>query len=201
MSNVYRSGASRTLAGAVAAICLVGLIGLTFDAGAVGLIRYGWWVALPAVLAWATFWNPCIVVDDAGVLLVNVFRSIQLPWPAIQDIDTKWSLKLVTAYGSFSAWAAPAPGRHGSREISPQEVKHLPESSYGVGRSVRPGDSLNTPSGQAALAIRQHWQALRDAGHLDNPRLEFERAPIRWHVGIIATVAGLIILGVAGQVL
>jgi hypothetical protein len=182
-------------------ICLVGLIGLTLDGGVSGLIHYGWWVALPAVLAWATFWNPCIVVDDAGVLLVNVFRSIQLPWPAIQDVDTKWSLKLVTAYGSFSAWAAPAPGRHGSREISPQEVKHLPESSYGVGRSVRPGDSLNTPSGQAALAIRQHWQALRDAGHLDNPRLEFDRAPIRWHVGTIATIAALIILGLAGQLL
>ena len=42
--------------------------------------------------------------------LVNVLRTIDLPWPAIQLVDTKWALTLVTAYGKFTAWAAPAPG-------------------------------------------------------------------------------------------
>jgi Bacterial PH domain len=201
MSTVYRPGASRALAGAIAAISVLGLVALTFDEGISGLIRYGWWIVLPAVLAWAIFWNPRIVVDDAGVQLVNVFRSIRLPWPAIQAVDTKWALKLVTSYGSFAAWAAPAPGRHGSREISAQEVKHLPALSYGVGDSVRPGDAVNTPSGQAAIAIRQHWQALHDAGYLDDPRLEFDRPPIRWHLGILGTIGGLIALGMAGLLL
>jgi len=201
MATVYRPGASRVLAGAITAIGALGLVALTWDEGVAGLLRYGWWIVLPAALAWAIFWNPRIEVDDSGVLLVNVFRSIQLPWPAIQAVDTKWALKLVTAYGSYSAWAAPAPGRHGSRQVSEAELAHLPQSSLSAEGTLRAGDSLNTPSGQAALAIRQHWQALRDAGHLDNPRLEFDRPPVRWHVITIAVLAGVTVLGAAGLML
>jgi hypothetical protein len=200
MATVYRPGASRVLAGAIMVIAALGALALTWDEGIVGLLRYGWWIALPAVLAWAIFWNPRIEVDDSGILLVNVFRSIQLPWPAIQAVETKWALKLVTAYGSFSAWAAPAPGRHGSREVSATDLKHLPPSSFSADGTLRAGDSVNTPSGQAALAIRQHWQALSDAGHLANPRLEFDRPPVRWHIITIAVLAGVAVLGVAGMV-
>ena len=82
-----------------------------------------------------------------------------------------------------------------------RDVKHLPASTFGVGNSVRPGDSVNSPSGRAALAVRQRWEALRDAGYLDNPRLEFDKPPVRWHVGLIALIVVMIALGIAGQVL
>jgi len=201
MSTVYRPTASQVLAGGIGAISAIGLLALLAGDGIDGVLRYGAWIALPAVLAWGIFWNPRIEVDDSGVLLVNVFRSIRLPWPAIVGIDTKWALTLNKAYGSFGAWAAPAPGRHASRQITEQEVKHLPESSYGAGHSVRPGDAVRSPSGEAAVAIRRQWEDLRDAGHLDNPRLEFDRPPTRWHVGFMAAVAALIVLGAAGQLL
>ncbi|MET0866143.1 MAG: PH domain-containing protein [Nakamurella sp.] len=201
MSTVYRPGASRVLAGAIITIGVLGVLALTWDAGIPGLLRYGWWIAGPAIAAWALFWNPRIEVDDSGVLLVNVFRSIRLPWPSIQAVDTKWALTLTTAYGTFSAWAAPAPGRHGSRVVSPSELKHLPRSSFSAEGTLRAGDAVNTPSGQAALAIRQHWEALRDAGHLDNPQLEFDHPPVHWHARTIAVLAGVLVLGVAGLVI
>ena len=68
------------------------------------------WLALLAGSCWAVFWRPQVVVDEGGVRLVNVLRTIDLPWPSIQAVDTKWALTLITAYGRFSGWAAPAPG-------------------------------------------------------------------------------------------
>ncbi len=197
----YRPRATRVLGGAIFAICGVGLLGLLIDSGVAGLLRYGWWIALAGVLAWALFWNPSVQVDNAGVRVVNVFRSITLPWPSIKEVDTKWSLTLITAYGSFAAWAAPAPGRHATKNVTEQDIKHLPTTSFDAGGSIGPGDNPNSSSGQAALVVRRHWEALRDAGHLDNPRLEFDRAPVRWHVGLIAAIAVLLVLGAAGLAL
>jgi len=197
----YRPKATRILGGAIIAISVIGLIGLLIDDGLAGLLRYGWWVALAGVLAWALFWNPRVHVDDAGVRIVNVFRTITLPWPSIKEVDTKWSLTLVTAYGTFAAWAAPAPGRHASRNVTEQEIQHLPATSFDATGSVGPGDNPNSSSGQAALAVRRRWEALQAAGHLDNPRLEFDRVPVRWHVGLIAAIAVLLVLGAAGLAL
>lgn len=201
MATTFRPTASRVLAGAIFAIAAVGLLALLVQDGVSGLLRYGWWMLLAALLAWALFWNPRVQVDDAGVRLVNVFRTVTLPWPSIQDVDTRWSLTLLTAYGSFRAWAAPAPGRHAATRATKQDIEHLPPSSFGVGNSVRPGDTLNSSSGQAAVAIRRQWEALQNAGYLDNPRLEFDRPPTTWHVGTIAGLATLVVLCAAGMVL
>ncbi len=201
MPTTYRSAASRVLAAAIFVISAVGLLALCIEDGVAGLLRYGWWVLLVVALAWALFWNPRIDVDASGVVLVNVFRTIRLPWPSIQDIDTKWSLTLKTAYGSFGAWAAPAPGRHGAERLTEQDLRHLPTSSADAGQGIRPGDSPTSPSGQAAGTIRETWEALRDAGHLDNPRLEFERAPVTWHVVTLLGLVGLAALSIAGLLL
>lgn len=201
MTTTYRSAASRVLAAAIFVIGAVGMLALGIEDGPAGLLRYGWWVLLFAVLAWALFWNPRIQVDNSGVLLVNVFRTIRLPWPSIQEIDTKWSLTLKTAYGSFGAWAAPAPGRHGARRISDQDLRHLPKSSFDAEENLRPGEAPTSPSGQAALAIRGQWESLRQAGHLDNPRLEFERPPVTWHLLTLICLAVLAGLSVAGLLL
>ena len=201
MATTFRPTSSRVLAGAIFAIGAVGLLALLIQTGIPGLLRYGWWILLAAMLAWALFWNPRVEVDAAGVRLVNVFRTVTLPWPSIREVDTRWSLTLTTAYGSFRAWAAPAPGRHATARATKQDIEHLPKSSFGVGDSVRAGDTLNSSSGQAAWAVRRQWEALRDAGHLDNPRLEFDRPPTTWHIATIAGLVGLAVLCAAGMVL
>ena len=62
---------------------------------------------------------------------------------------------------------------------------------------LRPGDLPDTPSGAAATKVREHWRQLRDAGHLDDPRLEQERATVRWHWATIAAAVALLVLAVA----
>jgi hypothetical protein len=51
------------------------------------------------------------------------------------------------------------------------------------------------------MHVRRRWQELKDAGHLDRPRLEFERPPGHWHFGFIAASAGLIVWAAAGLLL
>lgn len=195
--SVFRPVFGRVLAAVIAVLCAIGLVTALAHDGVIALWTVGPWMALVALAVWAAYWRPEVRVDDAGVHLVNVLRSIDLPWPAIQRIDTKWALTLITAYGKYTAWAAPAPGGIATaRAATRSSTKGLPESTYGAGGSIRPGDVPSSPSGSAAAAVRRRWEALRDAGHLDDPRLEFAHPPIRWHWPVIAGAPGLVLLGV-----
>lgn len=195
-ATVFRPVFGRVLAGVIVALCVAGLVGSAAHDGVSALWTIGPWLALVALIVWAAYWRPEVAVDDSGVHVVNVLRTIDLPWPAIRRIDTKWALTLVTAYGAFTAWAAPAPGGIATaRAASRGSLRGLPESTYGAGGSVRPGDVPTSPSGAAAAAVRRRWEQLRDAGHLDDPRLEFEHVPVRWHWSVIVAAPALIVIG------
>jgi hypothetical protein len=175
---------------------------IVFSAGTTVLIGFldSWtnaalalpWMALFALAGWATFWRPCVIVSDAGVRLVNVSRTIDVPWPALQGVEARWALTLVTAYGRFTAWGAPAPGAYsafravGTRPHDPLVTGDL---------TVRPGELPDSPSGAAAELVQRRWAKLRAAGHLDQPRLERDRATVRWHIGTALAALALLALG------
>lgn len=196
----YRPGFGRGLAGVVVVLCLVGAVsGLLTDAGTT--LPYLPLLALIAVGAWAAYWRPAVVVTPAGVELRNVLRTVEIPWPAVQEIGTQYALTLRTAYGSYAAWAAPAPSAVRTGRAQAGDDKHLPSSTYGPGGSVRPGDLARTGSGEAAAIVRHRWEQVRDAGLLDDPRLEHERPRVRWHTGTIAATAVLLVASVVALVL
>jgi len=151
------------------------------------------WAALLALACWATFWRPRVVVSDGGVRLVNVTRTIDVPWPALQTVETRWALTLVTAYGRFTAWSAPAPGARGALLSRSATARDAPPGYDG---SARPSDLVDTPSGAAAALVIDRWEALRAAGHLDHPRLEHDRIPVRWHLGTALAAAALLVAGI-----
>ena len=113
---------------------------------------------LVAFLGWQLFWLPAVVVHDAGITLENPFRTIVVPWAALVHVDTRFALTLVTAEKSYTSWAAPAPGIWGGRHARPEDLQGLPATTYGPGKSVRPGDLKTTDSGQAAQLVRARWQ-------------------------------------------
>jgi hypothetical protein len=195
MLYVARPTFGRVLTVLVGVVCLVALIMSVLHEGWPGFLTAPW-LLLAAGACWAVFWRPEVRVDDAGVHLVNVLRTVDLPWPSIQLVDTKWALALTTSYGTFTAWAAPTSTRRSGQEISPGDLEAMPSSTFGVGRSIRPGDSPTAPSGQAAMVIRRRWEELRDAGHLDAPQLEFDRPPVRWHWPTIGGAVFLVLLGI-----
>lgn len=187
----YRPMFGRVLAATIVVLCAVGLASLavTGDWPAVG--RTVWPLALFSVLAVALFWRPRILIEDHGVTVVNVLRTIEVPWPAILRIDTRFSLTLFTAERKIPVWAAPSPGIRGAVAIERSDVRNLSESAYGPGDSVRPGDSVTTPSGQVAFVLRRHWEALRDAGHLDSGVVEPGSLKVAVHWATIAILGAL----------
>ena len=196
MNAVFRPTFGRVLTVVVASVCVAAVVFTIADGSAGDVTRALPWVVLVAGTTWAVFWRPRVEVSDGGVRIVNVTRTIDVPWPAIQDIETKWALKLVTAYGSFTAWAAPSGGRGPARRASRIELNLL--RSAPVTDHLAAPTSLDGAAGDAAELVRDHWAALRAAGHLDNPVLEHEKVPVRWHIETLAVGVALIVLGVIG---
>lgn len=194
---VFRPRFGQVLTVGSAVLCGVALVTTFVQDPATGL-RYAPVILLAALLVWALFGRPAVIVGPAGVVLRNVTRTIELPWPSIQLIDTKYALTLHTAYGTYAAWAAPAPSRTHTLRAAKDETAHLPSSSFGPGGTVRPGDLAGSDSGQAAMYIRRRWEELRDAGYLDDPRLEHARPRVRWHWRTLVAVAALGALAVLG---
>ena len=199
MQQSFRPWFGRALCVVIGVICAVALVALLVGDGVSALWRAGPWLALVAGACWACFWRPEVVVDDGGVRLVNVFRTVHLPWPSIQAVDTKWALTLITAYGRFTGWAAPAPGMREAVRATREDAAHLPASAM-LGEGIRPGDLPSSSSGSAALLIRRHWEQLRDAGYLDNPRLERHAAPVTWHITTIVAGGLLLVLSAVGLI-
>jgi hypothetical protein len=137
------------------------------------------WVLLCTATSWAIFWNPRVIVSDGGVRLVNVTRTIDIPWPSIVDVETRYALTLVTTYGRFAAWAAPAPSAGGALRTA---MRSRPPAVDGAEvEAVTIGEVPGTASGDAAQLVRRRWERLRADGFLDDPQLEFDAPPIRWH--------------------
>lgn len=192
--EVYRTATGRVLTVVITAVCALGAVAITVQRGVGDGLRAAPFLALTAGICWALFAHPCVKVDLSGVTLVNVVRTVTVPWPAITDVETRWGLTLVTAYGRRTAWAAPSPGAaHVLRNSPRTEGRNLPASTYRNG-SVRPGDLPTSPSGHAALLVRAQWEALQRQGALSEPRLEFDRLPTSWHRGILTSGAVLVAL-------
>lgn len=144
------------------------------------------------VAAWAVFWRPAITVHRSGVSVRNVLRTVELPWHAIDRVDTRYALTLHAGDQSYPVWAAPAPGVLGSLGVFRGDLRHLPDSSY-TGGTARAADDPRTDSGAAALLVRGHWERLRDT-----PEVEPGIFGVRWHWRTIGALLSLAVAGVLG---
>lgn len=164
-----RSRTSRALGATMGAGGLFGLVSTAVSGR--GLVEYGAAMALFALLGWAAFWRPHVVVSDGGVRIVNTLRTVDVPWPAVEGVEGRYGLRLRTSYGPVTAWGAGAPsGRSRAREVH----------------------------SDAAREVEERLAELSAAGYLDAPRLERTALPTRWHGALIAV---LVLLASAAVVL
>jgi hypothetical protein len=145
------------------ALALVGLASAARE-GAAALLSFGAPVLLFGVLGWAAFWQPCVDLSDGGVTVRNTLRTVHVPWSALERVDGRYGLRLVTPAGAVTAWAAPAPA---GRERSAERQSSTAE------------------------LVRHRLEAVRASGHLDRFRSERDNVRRTWHVPLIAVMASL----------
>jgi hypothetical protein len=193
----YRPVFGRTLAVVTVVVCTAGVVAL-FWADAPSAIRYVWPIILVAVLAWALFWRPSLLMQEHGITVENVFRTFFVPWPAITGIETRYSLTLDTTHGRIPVWATPAPARHRAYGLSQKDFEGIGPTARGEHGSLRPSDAVTTPSGNLAQAIRGHWERLRDSGAFASGE-DPEAFIVTWHYGTVAAVSALVAATVIGM--
>lgn len=190
---VFRSTSSRLLAGIMSGGALVALVAVVMTDGVTGALTVLPVLALIGGFGWAAYWRPAVVVDDSGVTVIGVIATTDVPWASIRTIDTRWALTLQTTSGVVTAWAAPAPSRHGLYRVTKGENQNLAADTYLAG-TIRPGDALSSDSGQAAEIVRRAWDRWRDAqGELPAAGQPVHR---RWHVATLGISAALTVWAV-----
>ena len=182
-----------TVASAAAAVLVLGVL---LHSGWRELLWFGPLPLLFVSLVWILFDRPYIIVDDGGVEIANVIRTLRVPWPAVIEVDHRWGLRLVTKLGTFSAWSVPPPARPAYRwRFSARSSGTRSDREHPGGSKTAAAVDSASPAAQLVL---ERWQTLRAAGYLDNPRLESDR-PLRWWNRLeMAVTIGLLLLSAAG---
>lgn len=166
--DVFSPGFSKVLAVLVAAAGLVALVDLVIRGDWGVLARTLPPVALTVLLAWAVFWNPRVSLADDGVTIVNLARTVRIPWDRIEDVSARWSLVVRADGRDWTVWAAPR--------------------SSGTATWLRRRRGKDAPEGATAEAVEaaiEDWQRAR--AHADGD------VTAQWHVPFLVVAAALAI--------
>jgi hypothetical protein len=152
-------------------------------------------------LVYALFWRPAVIVDAEGVELRNVLRDVRVPWAALQDVDTKYTLTLHAGGRRHQSWAASTRGWTGIWRGPAQGVApgHSPDPQSLPGQpSTRSSRDLRADSGAAAFLVEQRWAGWRDALRPGSPHPPSEAGAVvvRWNVAAPAIVVAGTVLAV-----
>lgn len=198
---VFRSRFGIVLTLVVWAICAAGIVSALVSRVGLGPIvllgALGWFV-------WLTFWRPCVVTGDEGVELRNLVRDVQIPYDAIEDVETRFSLTVRAGGRAYSAWGAPAPSgasslRDAARRRPSADArerwKDAPRSVREQG-AARPGDDAGTASGAPATVIRRELERRGREGIRTNAdaRAVVRPQPALITVSVIALVASVAVI-------
>lgn len=177
----------------VFAVAMAGAAVVTLVAGVQSgeLVRFLPWVVAVAAAGWAAFVRPAVIVDAEGVTLVNPLRTIQVPWPALINVTTRYAMTLHTPTGKYAAWAAPGPGRYAVRDATNSDVLAVARR----GETIALGDLPTAPSGLAAFQVRRRWQVLVESDELLAG--EADTTPVRVQVDwpLVTVLGAAVILG------
>jgi hypothetical protein len=172
---------SRVLAGVVVALCAVIEVSLITYGHAEVALRATPAVLLVAVGMVALFWIPQVELDPHRLRLINPLRRYTINWPAITEIESRWSLSVRVGARSLIAWSAPAPGPF-------SQLGRLRRDAY---NRVSLGDRTTARGAEQTrqLVIAQ-WESHRD----DPPTDDGPGFAVRWNIPL---TAALILLSAA----
>ena len=114
------------------------------------LLQLGPTLLTISYLAYVVLWRPFVEVSGAQIIFRNVFQVIKVPWPAISEVSTQWSLTLICGDRKFSAWA-------------------LPATATGRAPLLVQGPAKNSHANAVGALIRATQQEYSQAGFLSAP--------------------------------
>lgn len=132
---------------------------------------------LVTLVVHAAFWRPAVVVDDRGVRLRNVLRDVDVPFARLDAVDTRYALRLESGGRSYTAWAAPAPGRTSAMSLTRRDAAANSLLGADLAQGVSASAAPNTDSGGAALLVRLRWQRWLEQDALAAAAREGARRP------------------------
>lgn len=105
-ARTLRPGSSVAVGIAAVAIGLVfivsALLGAERNWALVGTTTLG------VVLLWLFIVRPCVVIHAEGVRIVNPLRTLDITWPMIDEVRSRWALEVVVQGRRCTAWGVPA---------------------------------------------------------------------------------------------
>jgi len=150
----FRTTFAKALTGAAVVITAVTLVYTAIEDGAAALWQAAPFILFGLALIWVLFGHPKVAIDDDGVTMVNIIRSVHVPWPRLREVQTRWSLTLETDDGDHTSWAIPASSALGSRMRSSRSADQQPQAATNLS-----GNSADA----VAQVISERFQAVQEA--------------------------------------
>lgn len=197
-SRRFRPRSSIAAAVAVILIALAWAWFAAADGGGPGLARQVPGIAFAVTLGYAVLVRPTVVVGPAGVTLRGVVRDVEVPWAALAEVRTRFSLTLVTVDGRrFAAWAAPASGRHTDTRLTRREVGAL--GGHLDHELPTASSSPASQSGAVAAWVRREWRQALETDAAATPAGPGPAVRTRPAQGVLVTLAAAALLALAAR--
>jgi hypothetical protein len=158
------------------------------------------WLALAALLCGtplvvAFTLRPAVYAGNALLRVRNPFRTITIPWAAVEDVRASYSSEVFTGGKKYQLWSVPVSLRSRKRVANRnQRAAKASDDPYGRISSASAARGVAGSPGRAPAD--QTVADLRELATLNAPRPEAQGvASVRWAYEIIApAVAGAVLL-------
>lgn len=133
------------------------LLGVLFAFGRGGLdLESGCFLVAAALILWALFVRPCLILATGGIGLHNIVRDVDLSWPVVDLIESRWNLKIFAADGrGWGSWAIST-----QRPSARGAARTAGGSGLGLGRVS--AEDLRDPAASASSMARAIEEAKED---------------------------------------
>jgi hypothetical protein len=131
-------------------------------------------VTLVLVLVWLYVVRPAVKLHDEGVRIVNPVSTVDITWPLITEVRSRWTLELVAGEKTFGAWGVPAATnrpRHGlsifqlgaGKLLASEKEENRPPRARAEARTVaaeiesRVAADRQRTDGQTPRIVQRSW--------------------------------------------
>ena len=192
----YRPVSARLLYAALLVVGLWWAAAVVADGGASALLPAGPFVLALAVLGWSAFWRSAVVVDDHAVRLLNVVRDVEVAWPALDGVSTRWALTLHAGDRQHRSWSATTRNRAATRARVRSAVAHSVRDPWLPPPSSTPGSGgLLADAADARALVEGRWERWKVSAQAATQRPDGPDGPasagvvVRWNVPVLVLLA------------